>query len=127
MSRSLCFLHVSVAVLVLLFGHHFRTTGADDLPVSQDQPNPIASQYFNNATGVLNTTLAIVPIPLYKARQIIPAQYGILEHAYRALLPDFPAGMYPVLVQAAHDHDIHFQNFSIPDFSVSRSALPIHV
>lgn len=54
------------------------------------------------------------------ARQIIPQQYGILEHAYRALMPDFPADMYPALVQAGHDHDIRFQNFGIPDFSVRK-------
>ena len=54
-----------------------------------DQPNPIAAQYPNNATGVLNGTIAVLPIPLDLARSLIPSQYRILEHAYRALLPDF--------------------------------------
>ncbi len=36
------------------------------------------------------------------------------------LLPDFPEGMYPVLVQAAHDHDVQFRAYgiTIDDFSV---------
>lgn len=83
-----------------------------------DQPNPIAAQYPNNATGVLNGTIAVLPIPLDLARSLIPSQYRILEHAYRALLPDFPADMYPALVQAVHDHDVQAMGFKIPDFSV---------
>jgi hypothetical protein len=87
---------------------------------SLDQPNPIATTYPNNATGVFNATLAILPIALSTARQIIPAQWAILEGAYRELLPDFPAGMYPLFLQAGHDHDVQFAAFdlSIPDFSV---------
>jgi hypothetical protein len=86
-----------------------------------DQPNILADQFPNNATGVLNATLAIIPIPLETARRMIPSKYGILERAYRDLLPDFPAGMYPLLVQAAHDHDVQFRAFgiTIDDFSVS--------
>jgi hypothetical protein len=119
MPLSLCFLHISVVALLFLSGNHFQATAAQDVSASRDQANPIATLYPNNATGVLNTTLAIIPIPLSTARQIIPPQYGILEAAYRALLPHFPKDMYPVLVQAAHDHDIRFQDFGIPDFSVS--------
>jgi len=88
-----------------------------------DQPNPIATTYPNNATGVLNATLVILPIPLATARRIIPSQWGILETAYRSLVPDFPQGMYPLFLQAGHDHDIQFAalDLSIPDFSVSPS------
>lgn len=87
---------------------------------SRDLQNPIATIFPNNATGVLNATLVIVPISLGAARRLIPAQYGILEHAYRSLLPDFPEGMYPMLVQAAHDHDIQLRSYGITleDFSV---------
>lgn len=79
----------------------------------------------NNATGVLNATLAIIPIPLATARRLIPLKYGILESAYRSILPDFPEGMYPVLVQAAHDHDVQLKAYGITldDFSVSRLSL----
>jgi hypothetical protein len=122
MPLSLCFLHASLATVLFLSGVHFQTTAAQNVCVTRDQPNPIASQYYNSATGVLNTTLAIIPIPIAKARKIIPPQYGILEKAYRALLPDFPHGMYPVFMQAGHDHDIHFQDFGIPDFNVSRAV-----
>lgn len=89
--------------------------------ISQTLPNPIAPVYPNNATGVLNATLAIIPISLRTARRLIPDQYGILEHAYRSLIPDFPVDMYPMLLQAAHDHDIQFEAYGIKldDFSVS--------
>lgn len=86
---------------------------------SKDQPNPIASIYPNNATGVLNGTISVVPISLDVARQLIPPQYRILEHAYRHLLPSFPKNMYPAVVQAVHDHDIQASGFKVPDFSVS--------
>ncbi|KAL1858937.1 hypothetical protein VTK73DRAFT_7733 [Phialemonium thermophilum] len=93
---------------------------------SQDLPNPLATVYPNNATGVLNATLMIVPISLSTARRLIPSEYGILEHAYRALMPGFPQGMYPVLVQAAHDHDIQLRalDIRIDDFSVGLPHLP---
>lgn len=110
-----------IAAFVVLFGVQMQTAAAQATPstcVTVDQPNPIFSQYPNNATGLLNVTMAIIPISMTTARQIIPQQYGILEGAFRALMPDFPAGMYPVIVQAGHDHDIRFQDFQIPDFSV---------
>jgi hypothetical protein len=87
--------------------------------VSQDQPNPIASLYPMNATGTLNGTIAILPISLELARQLIPPQYGILEHAYRTLLPSFPKGMYPAIVQSVHDHEVQAFGYKIPDFTVS--------
>lgn len=92
---------------------------------THDQPNPIASVYPYNVTGVLNVTLAIVPIPLADARAIIPSQYTILESAYRIALPSFPEGMYPLLIQAGHDHDLHLTGYDISDFSVSSLFPPI--
>ncbi|KAK1778028.1 hypothetical protein QBC45DRAFT_451934 [Copromyces sp. CBS 386.78] len=87
---------------------------------THDLPNPLASLFPNNATGVLNATLAIIPIPLSLARRLVnPSGYSILESAYRSLVPDFPEGMYPVLLQAAHDHDIQLRAYGIvlEDFS----------
>ncbi|KAF2123943.1 hypothetical protein P153DRAFT_379885 [Dothidotthia symphoricarpi CBS 119687] len=91
---------------------------------THDQPNPIATTYPNNATGTLNGTIAVVPITLTLARQLIPAQYRILEKAYRALLPSFPADMYPAIVQSMHDHDVQASGFSIPDFSRAGIEFP---
>lgn len=70
--------------------------------------------------------MAIVPIPLTTARKIVPSQHAILEGAYRALMPDFPADMYPVLVTAALDHDIQLAALSInvKDFQVSNFRGP---
>ena len=121
MASSRPLFHFGIVALVglasLAFGSMSarQTTGA-----SLDQPNPIATTYPNNATGVLNATLVILPIPLSKARRFIPAQWGILEASYRSLMPDFPAGMYPLFLQAGHDHDIQLAalDLKIPDFSV---------
>ncbi|TQN71569.1 hypothetical protein CSHISOI_03921 [Colletotrichum shisoi] len=116
-----------IAAFMVLFGVQMQTAAAQGTPstcVTADQPNPIFSQYPNNATGLLNVTMAIIPISMTTARQIIPQQYGILEGAFRALMPDFPAGMYPVIVQAGHDHDIRFQDFQIPDFSRAGFEFP---
>ncbi|KAL6153991.1 hypothetical protein ACJQWK_01998 [Exserohilum turcicum] len=88
------------------------------------QPNPIAVTYPNNATGVLNGTISVVPISLALARKLIPPQYRILEHAYRHLLPSFPKDMYPVVVQAMLDHDIQAFGFKIPDFSRAGLEFP---
>ncbi|OLN86918.1 hypothetical protein CCHL11_04631 [Colletotrichum chlorophyti] len=125
-------IHASIAALLVVLGVHMQTAAAQDVPATAataacsnvDQPNPIFSQYPNSATGVLNVTMAIVPIPLTTARQMIPQQYGILEDAYRALMPGFPAGQYPVVIQAGHDHDIRFMDISIPDFSRAGFEFP---
>ena len=95
----------------------FASALPEPVCVTESQPNPIKDVYPQDVTGLLNATLAIAAIPLKTARRIIP--YPILESAYRRLLPDFPKGMYPVLVQAAHDHDINYLGNTIPDFSVS--------
>ncbi|KAH8722949.1 hypothetical protein GQ44DRAFT_621528 [Phaeosphaeriaceae sp. PMI808] len=89
-----------------------------------DQPNPIASLYPNNATGTLNGTVAIIPISLEVARSIIPAQYRILEHAYRDILPSFPEGMYPAVMQAIHDHEVQAFGYQIPDFTRAGIEFP---
>jgi hypothetical protein len=111
---------------MLRSGNAKVTVTTEEACASHDLPNSIATIFPNNATGVLNATLVIVPISLDDARRLIPAQYGILEHAYRSLLPDFPEGMYPMLVQAAHDHDIQLQAYGITleDFSVRLRLLP---
>ncbi|PSR85798.1 hypothetical protein BD289DRAFT_482497 [Coniella lustricola] len=85
---------------------------------TSSQPNPIAQEYAQDVTGTLNATLAIVPIPLSTARELVPSQWTILEDAYRALLPAFPEGMYPVLMQAGLDHDIQLAAYdiSVADF-----------
>lgn len=110
-----------IAYLVLL-----RASEGSSCCQTQDHPNILHEKFPNNATGNLNATVAIIPIALDQARQFIPSQYRILEHAYRSLLPDFPAGMYPLVIQAGHDHDIRFMEFSIPDFSVGTAHSPVH-
>jgi len=73
-------------------------------------------------SGTLNGTTLIVPIPLEEARALIPKEYTILENAYRSLLTSFPAGMYPLMVTVAVDHDLKLPayNVTLGDFSVSR-------
>jgi hypothetical protein len=127
MALQLSLLHVSAVALLVLFPfllNHGESAATSRGCASHDHHNTLAELFPNNATGVLNATLAIIPIPLETARRLIPPQYGILERAYRALLPDFPEGMYPVMVQAAHDHDVQFRAYgiTIDDFSVSIPA-----
>ncbi|KAF2117084.1 hypothetical protein BDV96DRAFT_490007 [Lophiotrema nucula] len=92
--------------------------------MTKDQPNPIAALYPGNCTGTLNGTVAVVPIALELARQLIPPQYGILEHAYRSLLPSFPKGMYPAIVQALHDHEVQAFGYKIEDFTRTGVEFP---
>ena len=70
---------------------------------SNSEANPIADNYTGAAvgTGTANGTLAIIPIEYAIARSIIPAQYPILNHSYRELFPNLPAGMYPVSMQSS--------------------------
>ncbi|KAI1660583.1 hypothetical protein F4813DRAFT_298506 [Daldinia decipiens] len=94
--------------------------------VSQDSPNQHAQQYPTLVSGNLNGTTLIVPIPLDIARRAIPNEYGILEEAYRTLLPSFPDGMYPMMAQIVHDHDLQLPayNASLPDFSRASLEFP---
>jgi hypothetical protein len=119
-------LHLTALAVLVLFLFLLNRGESAVIPKvctsTHDHHNTLAERFPNNATGVLNATLAIIPIPLETARRLIPPQWGILEHAYRALMPDFPEGMYPVMVQAAHDHDVQLRAYGITldDFSVSR-------
>ncbi|KAM7193135.1 hypothetical protein V8F33_008007 [Rhypophila sp. PSN 637] len=115
--------HLLAIVIVVLcsaiLNHGKSASAQGGVCASNDPPNTLAEVFPNNATGVLNATLAIIPIPLDLARRLIPRQYGILVPAYRALLPDFPEGMYPIMLQAAHDHDVQFRAYGVrlDDFS----------
>ncbi|KAG0146015.1 hypothetical protein CROQUDRAFT_657967 [Cronartium quercuum f. sp. fusiforme G11] len=84
---------------------------------SETIDNPIASTYPTSVTGVLNGTLAILPIPLSQAQSLVGSKHKILTEAYRKLLPDFPSDMYPALLQALRDHDVQTLGIPIPDFS----------
>lgn len=111
----------SIATIgALLLSLLFRAAAAQDSCSSQSRPNPISEQYPDAPTGTLNTTLLVIPIPYETARQMVPAQWGILKHAYHALLPEFPRNMYPVVLQAGLDHDIQLLSLGIqvPDFTV---------
>lgn len=89
-----------------------------------DLPNPIAHLYPGNATGTLNGTITVLPISLALARKLIPPQYGILTHAYRSLLPNFPTDMYPAILQALHDHEVQAFGYKIPDFTRTGIEFP---
>ncbi|KAF1922993.1 uncharacterized protein M421DRAFT_333469 [Didymella exigua CBS 183.55] len=91
---------------------------------THDLPNPIAHLYPGNATGTLNGTISVLPIPLTLARQLIPAQYTILTSAYQSLLPSFPPDMYPAILQAVHDHEVQAFGYKIPDFTRTGIEFP---
>lgn len=100
------------------------TPHTTDLCQTHDLPNPIAHLYPSNATGTLNGTIAVLPIPLRLARSLIPAQYTILTRAYTHLLPNFPADMYPAILQAVHDHEVQAFGYLIPDFTRAGIEFP---
>jgi hypothetical protein len=91
---------------------------------THDLPNPIAHLYPGNATGTLNGTISVLPIPLSLARSLIPSQYTILTSAYQSLLPSFPADMYPAILQAMHDHEVQAFGYKIPDFTRTGIEFP---
>lgn len=95
-----------------------RTSARSLTCKTQSQPNPIAAIYPDQVTGTLNGTLAVLPIPLAEAQKIVGENNTILTAAYRELLPSFPEGMYPALLQALRDHDVQDFKVGIPDFSV---------
>ncbi|KAI0376613.1 hypothetical protein F5Y04DRAFT_199330 [Hypomontagnella monticulosa] len=94
--------------------------------VSRDARNQHAQQYPELVSGNLNGTTLIVPISLDTARRLIPTEYAIVEKAYRTLLPSFPDGMYPMVAQIVHDHDIQVfaYNMSLSDFTRASFEFP---
>lgn len=82
--------------------------------LTQTVENPIWQLFPGNVTGIINATMAIVPVPYSLARSIIPAKYDILRNAYMSLLPTLPDGTYPALFRSEWDHDIRFGNITIP-------------
>ncbi|KAH6691412.1 hypothetical protein F5X68DRAFT_252378 [Plectosphaerella plurivora] len=111
---------IPLSVVGLLIGLVLFLGQTDASPIqcqTDDQANILHDLFPNNATGNFNATIVVIPITLDLARKIIPSSYKILEAAYRSLLPDFPADSYPVIIQAGHDHDIRYMEYSIPDFS----------
>ena len=85
--------------------------------LTQTISNPIYQRFPYNVTGVINTTIALIPIPYSQARAMIPSNYDILTDAYQSLLPFFPKDTYPAIFEFEFDHEIRAGNFSIPDFS----------
>ncbi|CAK7200975.1 hypothetical protein SEUCBS139899_003675 [Sporothrix eucalyptigena] len=121
-----------VALLAIVVAASTLSSSSHSSPtcIPQDQPNPIAQIYPFNATGLLNVTLAVVPIPLATARTLVPSKWPILVHVYEALFAslsiNFPANHYPLLVQAGLDHDIQLAayNLSISDFQRTGYEFP---
>ncbi len=126
--------YIALSFLSLLAYRYYSTaTASPPLSVTQpsvsncrthDLPNPIAHLYPGNATGTLNGTITVLPIPLTLARSLIPAQHRILTNAYRTLLPSFPADMYPAILQAVHDHEVQAFSYVIPDFTRAGIEFP---
>ena len=117
---------LQLAGVGLLTHHSPVALAQEDGCVSESSPNPHAQEYPDFVSGNLNGTTLVVPIPLTTARRVIPEEYGILEHVYRALLPaSFPDDAYPMMAVGVHDHDIQFPLYDVhsADFSVSRPRL----
>ncbi|KAG8527127.1 uncharacterized protein KY384_008556 [Bacidia gigantensis] len=85
---------------------------------SESQPNPIASTFPSAATGTINGTFLLIPLPYSLATSIIPPQYRILKQQIAHYLPHFPSNTsYPMLLNIQLDHDIRSAGVTVPDFS----------
>ncbi|KAL8812138.1 MAG: hypothetical protein Q9200_001255 [Gallowayella weberi] len=88
-------------------------------------PNPIATAYPINVTGVINATTSVILVPLPYARSLLPARLAnsILNHAYTRF--NIPSDAYPIVVESSIDHDIRYGNISVlADFSSFRASFP---
>jgi len=90
-STLVAFLSIASTVLATVITRQDVKNGS-----VESGPNPIGQQYPFSATGTINGTLSILPIPYSLARSIVPKKYGILKHAYQSLIPGFPRESYPV-------------------------------
>ncbi|KAI1453276.1 hypothetical protein F4805DRAFT_381180 [Annulohypoxylon moriforme] len=126
LSRSLLFYIFILSAIHGTSSSQQIITSPHDACMTQDSPNQHAQQYPEFVSGNLNGTTLIVPISLKTARRLIPKEYGIAEAAYRELLPSFPKGMYPMMAQIVHDHDVQLPvcNASIADFSRTSLEFP---
>ncbi|KAL8805683.1 MAG: hypothetical protein Q9182_001827 [Xanthomendoza sp. 2 TL-2023] len=88
-------------------------------------PNPIATTYPINVTGVINATTSVLLVPLPYARSLLPTRHAnsILTHAYTRF--NIPPDVYPLVVESSIDHDIRYSNFpAVADFSAFRATFP---
>ncbi|PNP59432.1 hypothetical protein THARTR1_00922 [Trichoderma harzianum] len=85
---------------------------------SHTQPEP--SETF--IKGVVNATIAIIPIPFSLARSIVPSKYGILQ-TYLDYLPDFQ-GKYPLVLELAVNTNVVISGTASSNFSSIRFTYP---
>ncbi|KAH7025419.1 hypothetical protein B0J12DRAFT_365209 [Macrophomina phaseolina] len=107
------------AILAPVVALALSVSAAPRLPLacsSKSQPNPIASTYPDHITGTINGTIAVLPLDLRLAQEVIGPEYRILTAAYFDLLPDFPRDQYPAIIQIVQDHDVQAGGVGIPDF-----------
>ena len=119
-------LHLSPLLLPLVaFLATSLTLPQPQHPCTSCAPNPIATTYPNNATGTINGTIGIVPVPIAYARSLLPSHLSsrILAHAYTRF--SIPPTHYPLIIAGVIDHDIRFQNINaVSDFSSFRISFP---
>lgn len=88
-------------------------------------PNPLAEIYPHNVTGTINATTAVLLVPLSYAQSLLPSNLSnsILNHSYTQF--NIPPYLYPIVVEAAIDHDIRYNNSAaLADFSSLRIEFP---
>ncbi|UNI22357.1 hypothetical protein JDV02_008253 [Purpureocillium takamizusanense] len=90
---------------------------------SQMKPHGDLEQYRKYVTGNLNGTTLIVPIPLTRAREILPKEYEFLDGAaWQSMLPDFPSDKYPLMVTAVYDHDVGSKGYGVSTSDFHRAS-----
>ncbi|KAL8950914.1 MAG: hypothetical protein Q9222_003080 [Ikaeria aurantiellina] len=112
-------------VYLIAFSLISCTSLSPQLNCSTCLPNPIATTYPGNVTGVINATTAVIIVPLSYARALLPIQFAnsILTHSYTRF--NIPPHKYPLVIDATIDHDIRFGSIGVaPDFSAFRTTFP---
>lgn len=73
---------------------------------TQTEYNPIAEEYPNAITGVMNGTFSLTFIPRETADSLLPKGYKFLDDLYQGGVEMSPEDLFPVLVKAVYIHDI---------------------
>ena len=73
---------------------------------TQTRYNPIAEEYPNSITGVMNGTFALAFIPRETADSLLPEGYEFLDNLSREDVEMWQEDAFPVLVKAVRIHDV---------------------
>lgn len=117
--------HTAHAICFLFFTLAFSALLPPQENCGTCLPNPLAEIYPYNVTGIINATTAVLLVPLPYAQSLLPSRFSnaTLNHAYTRF--NIPPSLYPIIIEAAIDHDIRFnKSTALADFSSLKVTFP---